>query len=213
VIDVIADALGALGTLTGVGGLALGARANRTSREAKEIARNALAIEARAYHDKITPHLEVTWREPWNSDHQNAMIEIKLVGPDGVDRLDAIEAFVRDDKARIVDHPRAGSYTQEDINRQVWGPYRFGPGIDHASADGRRVAAFDLNRSATHRLQMERTQPGWWMGSSPPDIWRNQYKDHPVRLTFVCRMAGQEQWTVPVDVVREPDRVSRSWEP
>jgi hypothetical protein len=94
--------------------------------------------------------------------------------------------FVRPDNVDPPnEHLRMGGPTPQDIADQVWGPYRFTPGVNGAVRTGQRVPAFPLIKGASYQLAMERTsQPGW--DHSTPDMWLNQYKDHSVRLTLVC---------------------------
>jgi hypothetical protein len=216
VTDLVADIIAGVALVSSV---ALGVRANRISKRSNGIAidaatdaRRALAIESAKEHRELTPRFDVTWTEPWGQQSDTAQILVKLVGPDGIDRLDEIEIFVRDDQPRTVDHPRFNGPNQADINKHVWGPYKFDPGIDGATADGRRRPAFDLNHGSDTKVQMTRTQSQpWSQHEHSAEQWRKQYEDHPVRLTFVCRRNGDDiTWTVPVDVIREHGRVTRS---
>jgi hypothetical protein len=95
----------------------------------------------------------------------------------------------------------AGGPTAEQIDRQVWGPYRFVPGVDGADETGRSLEPFTLLLGDWRPFALERTPPPPWSNDS--GSWRQRYADQPVRLTLSCYRKDHEPWTVPVEIVVE----------
>jgi hypothetical protein len=152
------------------------------------------AIERRRWHADLTPQFEVRC---WVTSGERAKLRVALVGPAALDRLDRVTVRIRDDipgRAPVT----ASGPTAEEIARQVWGPYRFVPGVDGADQTGRRVAPFGLLLGDWRPLALERTPSPTW--STDPAGWRRQYDDHPARLTLTCVREGDERWTVPLEV-------------
>jgi len=128
---------------------------------------------------------------------ERATLRVALVGPAALDRLDRVTVRIRDDiPGRAPVTP--GGPTAEEIARQVWGPYRFVPGVDGADQTGRSVAPFGLLLGDWRPLALERTPAPTW--SSDATAWQRQYNDQPVRLTLACVREGDEPWTVPQEV-------------
>jgi hypothetical protein len=152
------------------------------------------AIERRRWHADLTPRFELACRV---TSGARAELRVALVGPAGLDRLDRVTVRIRDDipgRAPVI----SGGPTAEEIARQVWGPYRFVPGVDGADQTGRRVAPFGLLLGDWRPLALERTPAPAW--SADPAVWRRQFDDQPVRLTLACVREGDEPWTVPLEV-------------
>jgi hypothetical protein len=123
---------------------------------------------------------------------------VALVGPSGLDQLDRILVSVRDD-IRGRKPITAGGPTPEEIGRQVWGPYRFTPGVDGAERDGRQVILLDLRLGDQQPFAMERTRPPSWDNDTTGAWWR-RYAEQPLWLTLGCYRKGYELWTVPLRV-------------
>jgi hypothetical protein len=152
------------------------------------------AIERRRWHADLTPQFELVCRV---ASGERATLRVALVGPAGLDRLDRVTVRIRDDipgRAPVT----SGGPTAEEIARQVWGPYRFVPGVDGADQTGRSVAPFGLLLGDWRPLALERTSAPTW--SSDATAWHRQYNDQPVRLTLACVREGDEPWTVPQEV-------------
>ena len=98
------------------------------------------AIERRRWHADLTPQFELACRV---TSGERATLRVALVGPAALDRIDRVTVRIRDDiPGRAPVTP--GGPTAEEIARQVWGPYRFVPGVDGADQDrplGRTVWA------------------------------------------------------------------------
>lgn len=212
----MSDLLGIIGVVTGVAGAVTGVssvlatrRSNRIAAEARAIAQDAHAIEQQREWRDLTPQFDITWLEPWGPDSLHAAIDIMLVGPNGVDQIEPVELFMRDDRDRSNANLRAGGPTQADIDRWVWGPYTFAGGIDLVKLGGKRYGPVRLTTGTPFRIQLDQLgQPPWVRDTSSADDWQLQYADHPVRLTLICATTLRPPWTVRVDVVRETGVVS-----
>jgi hypothetical protein len=95
----------------------------------------------------------------------------------------------------------AGGPTADQIARQVWGPYRFMPGVDGADETGRSVAPLKMLLGDSRPFTLERTPPPARANDS--GSWRRHYADQPVRLTLGCYRQDHEPWTVPIEIAVE----------
>jgi len=169
-------------------------------------ARRSRKLMEKERHDALTPEFTFSLK-PLNRgpDEDEVMqLEIGLIGPAGLAQLDDLRIEVRDDRPRVA--LGSGGPSAEEVRAQVWGPYRFSPGVDGASGDGRYVAPIayqrpdkKLPRGESLRLQMERTQAPHWFPHGT-DGWRKEFKSSsPVRLLLHCR-ADDATWVAPVEV-------------
>jgi hypothetical protein len=172
--------------------------AARSSTQASEA---MTSIERHRWHADLTPQFELTRRV---TSGERAELRVALFGPAGLDRLDRVALHIRDDiPGRAPATP--GEPTAEEIPRQIWGPYRFVPGVDGADQTGRRVAPFALLQGNWRPLALERTRRPEL--ATDPVGWRRQYNDQPVRLTLARVREGEEPWTVPLEVQVERSQV------
>jgi hypothetical protein len=174
------------------GGAWLAARRANTTAEA--VAR----IETARWHADLTPELRVTMERAGDG---LATLSVHLAGPLPLGRLDEIRVVVvpSDDADRTVDP--SGRLTREQVDAQVWGPYRFQRGVDGADAAGRTVAPFSLRVGAGRPFSVERTSPPTWMRDEGADRqWEQMWLNKPTRLVFTCARDGLEPWTVPYEV-------------
>jgi hypothetical protein len=163
------------------------------ARQANRAALTLATIERDRWHADLAPKFEVSCRA---TGGDRAALRLVFVGPAGLDRLDQVTVSIRDDirgRAPVI----AGGPTTEQIARQVWGPYRFVPGVDGAEETGRALAPVELLLGDWRPFALERTLPPPW--SSDTDGWRREYADQPLRLTLTCLRDGQPPWTVPVE--------------
>ena len=190
-----------------ISGIAAGAAVGSWlwAKRAAASAAKATEIEAQRRHVELEPMFDMTWRKSGGS---RAQIEIKLVGPPGLGRLDSVLVVVRDDS---LDHSsrNAGGPSAEDLEAQIWGPMRFTPSVDGAPETGRSVAPFALDRGGSRPLSMQENPAPPWSGSDP-SWWTRQYAGKPILLTIECH-AGDQMWTVPLELQRRPVFVSRSY--
>jgi hypothetical protein len=133
-----------------------------------------------------------------------AALTLQLLGPPGLVGVDRITVSVRDDS-----RDRSGGvmgHTPEEIERQIWGPFRFMPGVDGADRDGRTLAPFPLELGNYRRLEMIPTVGPPWL--EDPDSWHALLDLPEIRLSLKCEREGYDSWIVPVSVApRERLRV------
>jgi hypothetical protein len=185
----------ALGALTAVVSAIAAVASARSARAANDTATKLASLEIERRHAELTPVFAV---ETFAQQGGYLRLTVKLIGPTGLDRLDKLTASVRDDsvdrRSDIV-----GGATDEQIVNQVWGPWRFSPGVDGAPASGRRVKAISLALGHDRPFQMERTnQPPW--NESEAFRWSASWDGKPLQLNLDCERDGYSPWTVPVDV-------------
>lgn len=180
-------------------------QARWTEVQADEARQVRMITEAQRRED-LRPEFAVVL-QPLNSgpDEERVMrLTLKLTGPAALESLDAITVEVRDDRPRAA---LGTGPTQAEVARQIWGPYRFSPGVDQAEPDGRRVSPMPVQRpqgvlpaGESLILQMERTTaPDWYAGGEK--AWREEYpRSGPVKLVLTCR-AAEMTWAVPLEVV------------
>lgn len=133
-----------------------------------------------------------------------AILRVELAGPLMLDGLDEIDLCVRDDFHERRGSGLGGAQTDEEIANHVWGPFRFRPGIDGASSNGRSVATFSLPLGEGKKFAMDTQNPPHWSTHATTASWAKEYEGQPVRLLLRCRKAGFEPWIVPVEIVPEP---------
>ncbi|MEU8516389.1 hypothetical protein AB0C76_33120 [Kitasatospora sp. NPDC048722] len=170
--------------------------ATKAAEASTTTAQAVAAIERQRWHHDLTPQISATITEA-GSDQAN--LRLTFEGPASLLRLDAVEISIRDDGYTHIPST-AGGPSQEDLDAHVWGPYRFKPGIDEASADGRSVPAVPVELGAWRQLLLERTRPPLWQGPNSDGYWRSQYDGAPVRLWVRCRREGHEPWLLTLNV-------------
>lgn len=166
----------------------------RAARQSSRATNAMTATDRNRRHAELRPRFRVSCRA--TSEHR-AQLRVELEGPSGLNRLDQVSVTIRDDirgRAPAI----AGGPTADDIARQVWGPYRFVPGVDGAGENGRTVAPVELLLGDWQPFALERTPPPYWYSSA--DQWRQQYTGAPVRLTLHCSREGDEPWRIPDEV-------------
>jgi hypothetical protein len=176
-----------------VAAVGAGIAAWQSSRAAASLA----AIERHRWHADLTPTFEVCCRA---SERDRAQLQVTLMGPPGLDGLDQVTVTIRDD-IRGREPVTAGGPTADQIARQVWGPYRFVPGVDGADETGRSVAPLKMLLGDSRPFTLERTPPPAWSNDS--GTWRQHNADQPVRLTLGCYRQDHEPWTVPIEIAVE----------
>lgn len=166
------------------------------------------AIDVQRRHGELTPRFRVEFSAP-NPGSDARRLQVTLLGPPELRRLDALTVTVRDDHPwRAEKTPLAGGPTQEQVARQIWGPYRFtrgtGPGADPgrgvpgADETGRSTPTGGMPVGETLPFDMEPTWPPKWSGWSPED-WRRQIGPM-LRLLLECHREGWEPWVLPCEI-------------
>lgn len=186
-----------------------GASAAYTRKQATEQAKVA-AIERDRRHDELAPIFAITCTVK-KTAHDWA--DLRVTFTDGPEHLDEVVISILDETDK--DHWRYGlpdGVTQEQAQAFVWGPWEFNT---HASA---QVVSNRESRSRPYSrvsgknwdlLSLTPTRPGHWMTGTSQDVWRKQYRDHPIRLLITSRRKGYEPWFVQRDVKIEYPKVAR----
>lgn len=149
-------------------------------------------IERDRWHTELTPKFDVTATELGPGTNK-ASLRITLKMPPGLPGLTKAVLRIRDDGYT---HLPLGSVTQEMIDATIYGPYRFEPGIDDASADGRTVTSRPIGLGDWDKFALERTMPP----HVDPDLWMDTYLEAPVRLSIECHADGHKPWYVTYEV-------------
>jgi hypothetical protein len=191
IINVVAAVLVALAT----------AGAWLAARHAAGAAASLTTIERHRWHAELTPQFDITCRA---TSDVLAELRVAFVGPAGLNRLDEVIVSIRDDiRGRAPVTP--GGPTAEQIAGQIWGPYKFRPGVDGADPHGRSTAPVQMLLGDWRPYALEWTLPPMWMTSgNAGEQWWQQYIATPVRLTVTCVRDGREPWTVPREVTVVP---------
>jgi hypothetical protein len=201
-----ADGLSAVSALAGLGtaliALRIGRNANEAAHQSNRAADRANAtaetvaqVERERWHHELTPRFNVTVTRLGPGTGQ-ASLMLTFEGPPALERLDAVEVSVRDDGYTHAGGLAGGPSAQE-IADTVWGPYRFRPGIDGVSRNGRDVPAASMELGDWRKLVLERTpSPSW----TDPEYWRERYDRDPVRLWVRCRRERHQPWLLTYSV-------------
>lgn len=170
----------------------------RTAEAAQRTAEAVARIERERWHHDLTPVFDITIeREEGN----RARLNVQLKNPYSLQRLDeiAIRIVNSDDQERVATH--AGAIPREEVEAQVWGPYRFAYGADQADINGHTVAPISLQVGRGRPFALERTRPPhWWEGNNRDARWRDEWRGKPLRLVLTCSRQGFEPWVVPYEV-------------
>ncbi|MEV6105689.1 hypothetical protein AB0M28_13375 [Streptomyces sp. NPDC051940] len=186
-------------TVGGLSGAAAAAGAWRAAVVSNRTADAVARIERDRRQSELTPSFEIT--AEFVSDDQ-AKLNVHLKGPVALGYLNEVSISIDDDDMdRTVRLPSGRPDrrpTQEDIDNQVWGPFKFAHGGDGANEFGRTVTPFPLRVGRGRPLNMDRIRaPFWWEGSDANDRWDREQAGTPIRLVLVCRHEDLDPWTIP----------------
>jgi hypothetical protein len=192
VIPLAAVAVAVVATVAAV---AAACSARRSARSAAAMAAN----DAARRHEDLAPQVELRARRVHGD---RAELLLALVGPDALGGVDTLQVRVDDEDDQPRPRVTVGSYTQEGLDAQIWGPYRLTP---TGSVDDRRTRTLtDVGVGARRTLALERTTAPPW---SDPEWWRHTYDGAPVFVTLTCHRDGHEPWSLPrrrVDIAEPP---------
>lgn len=166
--------------------------ANRAADAANRTADAVAQIERDRWHTELTPEFDVTATELGPGTNK-ATLHIFLREPAGLPGLTKAVLRIRDDGYV---HRPLGFVTQEMIDATIYGPYRFEPGINDASADGRTVTSQPIGLGDWDKFALERTMPG----HVDQDLWRSTYNNAPIRLSIECHADGHKPWHVTYEI-------------
>lgn len=161
----------------------------KASREANDAAASVVRIERDRWYDALTPQLRLKLQQ---SD--GLLLYVRFDGPAQLGRL-SVRLTIRDDFDRSQVPSLAGGPTPDEIERTIWGPYRFQPGINGADPLGRSVPPFPLEAGDRTRLALDPSvKPTWYEGADGEERWRQQYQDATIRLWVDCEAEGHKPW-------------------
>ena len=192
------------GWCCGVGGVAVQAVGGKANAAAETLA----GIERDRRRSELTPRFRIAW-EPANPGVDALTMRIMLTGPPGLDRVDRLTVRIRNDHFRRDDWPlTAGGPTREQVQQQIWGPYRFRPhtGPDDARADEHgRVTVYDHEVPVGEQLQflLEPTVPPSWSRDASGEWWRGMVGT-VIRLALEAERTGHGRWTLPAELDTAP---------
>ncbi|MFD6568530.1 hypothetical protein [Micromonospora profundi] len=134
------------------------------------------------------------------------LLSVKLLGPREVERYEWIRVEVRNDKDRVFPGTHRG-YSEEEWQRQVWGPFRLRPGTDGADRGGRTASQEGRAVTDSWLFTLERsTAPSWYSGGET--AWRKDYHDAPIRLRIEIGL-GEQSW---VELLEAPPPARSAYE-
>lgn len=169
-------------------------------RNSRKALGHQLSETRRVAWEQNTPNFEITLE---SQEGDRATLNVQLRGPIALDHLDEIRIRITssDDMVRNERFPGHGRPTQEDLDAQVWGPYRFAHGANGADVNGQSVSPFSLPVGRGCPFSIERTRaPFWQEGQDRQRRWEEQWRNRPIRLVLECRRTGFDPWRVPYDV-------------
>ncbi|KAB1979454.1 hypothetical protein [Streptomyces triticiradicis] len=180
----------------------------KSARTSNDTAVIVARIEQDRWHADLLPQFRINIER---AEGDRATLSVHLVGPLPLCRLDEIRLAIvqSDDMTREARPP--GEPTQEQLDAQVWGPFRFSHGADGADVDGRTVNPIALEVGAGRPFSIERTRPPHWQqGDDRGARWRDQWINRPMRLVLTCKREGFKPWIVPYEV-EIPEGVRVRW--
>ena len=212
---ITAFVLSIVSTLTAVWSIWYARQSARSAQLSAGAAETTAELDSDRRHAELTPQLRVTC-EPLNPGSTTLRLQVFLVGPPELQRLDGLTAVIRDDhpwRAHI-GAPTAGA-TPEQIAEQIWGPYMFTPGVGPGADPVRGIPGADRTGRTTPTggmpvgevlpFQLEPTRPPTWFAQSPDD-WKRE-RGPVVRLTMECSRDGMEPWTLKCEINTERQSV------
>jgi hypothetical protein len=132
-------------------------------------------------------------------------MHVALLGPPGLDRLDALTVRIRDDYHRRGEEPILGDrLTKEQIQQQIWGPYQLqrGSGPDSVLPDPTgRLLAYNYVLPVGEGLPFlfEPTRPPSWSKGATPASWLHDIGT-VIRIEFVAEHSLYGEWRLPAEI-------------
>lgn len=175
----------------------------RSAHRANEISARAVSIDASRRHDERTPDFKVEIvQNETTLDHAN--LTVPLVRPAHLD-----EVVINILNEANADHWGSGRLpdrvTQREAELFVWGLWQFNTGASQQVADARTTLPRRYSRADGKDgevFDLIKTRPGHWMHSTQQS-WAQEHNG-PVRLSFECRLDGEQPWQVSYDVTVGP---------
>jgi hypothetical protein len=159
----------------------------RYTRQQAKAADKANAIEAKRLHTELTPKLAISIILPESEFIGAATLEINLIGPAGLDRLDTVTTCIRED--RIEHIPGRES-------KKIYGPYIFLSGSRSAKPI-REYGPFSLVKNEPYRTILQISA----LEATRPFRGRIDWRNRPVRVELTCLRDGYEPWKILTEVM------------
>ncbi|WP_406303809.1 hypothetical protein OHA61_17515 [Streptomyces sp. NBC_00885] len=196
--EIASTSAAALSAVAAVGAWKAATRSNSTAERVE-------AIERDRWHADLLPQFDIRIER---IEGDRATLDVQLTGPLPLCSLDNVEISIAssDDQERVNRLPQSRP-TQDDIDTQVWGPWRFTHGADGADVGGNTVAPMSLQVGRGRPFAIERTRPPFWMeGPELDETWRERWREKPLRLHLRCTRGDDKPWSIPyaVDEARLP---------
>jgi hypothetical protein len=191
---------GSVGAVTGIAALRVSLRSARAGRDSADSAVVVAGLEGDREHRALVPELRFRLTVQHGEPARPGATARLVVVLDGPPDLDGMAVAIRDDRpdrAPVV----AGGPNAAEIAATVWGPWRFRPGADLATAGGREVPARPLRRREQLVFALEAAPVPHW---ATPEHWVSDHADAPLRLAITCTRDGYRPWVLHEDVRPEP---------
>lgn len=179
----VAAAISALG---GVAAVVVAVYAWRAAQRAADAAAAMTEIERRRLHHDMAPEFGVSFDPADVGDHGTLLV--RFVGPPTLVEV-SIGLRVRNDRKRVP--VVTGKATPEELDAQLWGPYRFTMG------HYREAGPFDLQVGDGQQFDLSKTSAPHWTTEA---WWKDNIEGKPVRLALQCTHPGFEPWIIHLDV-------------
>lgn len=166
---------------------------------ARKLAKEAGSIELDRRHTELEPKFKMEFRG--GSNHQSPGVtqfyrmKLELIGPTALQELDKISIEIRDSKRKP---PELQNFKNRSVmEKQLWSPYRFTPGVDEAPSDGRTVVyrPFSVHESAEFQLEDNPVPPG-----TSPDWWESSISSSEFKVWVICEKKDFRNWKIPLQL-------------
>lgn len=122
-------------------------RSARSGDKAAIAAGETAALDGQRRHEELTPHFKISCIA---AGVEQRKLEIKLIGPPSLGRLDGLTVTIRDDNPWLAEATSlASGPSAEEVRKQIWGPYRFTPGTGPGADPVRGIPGADRDGHST----------------------------------------------------------------
>jgi hypothetical protein len=159
----------------------------RYTRQQANAAERANAIETKRLHTELTPELAIKVILAKSEMIGAASLNIRLTGPAGLDRLDAVTLRIREDRLQ---------YWPRRTPEKIYGPFTF-LSESRSGEPAREFGPFTLAKNEPYGTVLK--------VSAPPSTkiidGRSEWHDKPVRVEVTCQRDGYEPWIILAEVM------------
>lgn len=185
-------------------------QSHKSAGEANAAAGALAKIESDRRHAELTPRFRVRC-EPLPPSSDKLRVRVMLTGPTGLDRIDGLTVTIRNDHfGRGKYTQTAGGPTPDEIEAQIWGPFRFLAGAvpDVAREDnvGRSIeyhAVLPIGEEIPYLL--ERTTPPSWATDMSQETWE-KLRGPVIRFGLDAWHKEYGKWILPCEIDLGVDR-------